>query len=47
MIATVPPTVSIFKADDGTLTLMKEKFMVSAESILGNENNVLRETDIV
>ena len=47
MIAIVPPTVSIFKADDGTLTLMKEKLMVSEESILGNENNIFRETDTV
>ena len=47
MIAIGPPTVSIFKADDGTLTLMKEKLMVSEESILGNENNIFRETDTV
>ena len=47
MIAIAPPTVSIFKADDGTLKLMKEKLMVSVEKILGNENNIFRETDTV
>ena len=47
MIAIAPPTVSIFKADDGTLKLMKEKLMVSVETILGNENNIFRETDTV
>ena len=47
MIAISPPTVSNFKADGGTLKLMKEKLMVSVETILGNENNIFRETDTV
>ena len=47
MIAIASSTVSIFKADDGTLKLMKEKLMVLAESILGNENNIFREIDTV
>lgn len=46
-IAIVPPTFSIFKADDVTLKWMKEKLMVSVEKLLGNENNILRERQIL